>query len=59
MENRKKSKVERVLASLNPESMDQLCDMIVAKLAERGLGKPISQAKSRGFESHHPLLQSV
>jgi hypothetical protein len=59
MENRKKSNVERVLASLNPESMDQLCDMIVAKLAERGLGKPISQAKSRGFESHHSLSQSV
>ncbi|MBA7709433.1 hypothetical protein ES703_118351 [subsurface metagenome] len=55
MENRKKSNVERVLASLNPESMDQLCDMIVARLAERGLGKPVSQAKSRGFESHHPL----
>jgi hypothetical protein len=53
MENRKKSNVERVLASLNPESMDQLCDMIVARLAERGLGKPISQAKSRGFESNH------
>jgi len=55
MANRKKSDVEGVLASLSPESMDQLCDMIVAKLAERGLGKPISQAKSRGFESHHPL----
>jgi len=59
MANRKKSNVEGVLASLSPESMDQLCDMIVAKLAERGLGKPISQAKSRGFESHHPLFQSV
>ncbi len=56
---RKKSNVEGVLASLSPESMDQLCDMIVAKLAERGLGKPISQAKRRGFESHHPLFQSV
>ena len=55
MANRNKSDVERVLASLSPESMDQLCDMIVARLAERGLGKPISQAKSRGFESHHPL----
>jgi hypothetical protein len=59
MATRKKSNVEGVLASLSPESLDQLCDMIVAKLAERGLGKPISQAKSHGFESHHSLSQSV
>ena len=55
MATRGKSNVEGVLASLSPESMDQLCDMIIAKLAEKGLGMYVSQAKSRGFESHHPL----
>ena len=59
MANRNKSDVERVLASLNPESMDQLCDLIVAKLAERGLGMPVSQARRRGFESLHPLFRRV
>ena len=55
MTTREKSNVEGVLASLSPESTDQLCDMIVAKLAKRDLGMSVSQAKGRGFESHHPL----
>ena len=54
MATRKKSNVEGVLASLSPEGMNQLCDMIVAKLAERDLGRPISQARRRGLESLHP-----
>jgi len=50
-----KSSVEGVLASLTPESINQLCDMVISKLKEDGLGVLASQAKSRGFESHHPL----
>jgi hypothetical protein len=52
---RKKVMLRGVLALPSPESTDQLCDVIVAKLAKRGLGMSIPQAKSHGFESHHPL----
>jgi len=43
------------LASLTPECLDQLCDLIIAKLEEKNLRRLASQARRRGFESHHPL----
>ena len=43
------------LAYLTPECLDQLCDMIIAKLAVRNPWGLASQARRRGFESHHPL----
>jgi len=48
-------KLEEVLASLSPESVDQLCEIVIAKLEGRNKGVLASQARRRGFESHHPL----
>ena len=42
-------------ASLPPEALDQLCDMILAKLQARNLWGPAFQAGCRGFESRLPL----
>jgi len=50
---------ERVLASLSPEILDRLADLIVAKLNGRNPGVLASQAEGRGFESHlllHPAI---
>ncbi len=44
-----------VPASLNPEQLDQLCDLLAAKLATRAKGVPAFQAGCRGFESRLPL----
>ena len=41
---------ERVLASLSPESLDRLADLVIAKLAARNGGGLASQARRRGFE---------
>ena len=46
------------LAYLTPECLDQLCDMIIAKLAVRNPWGLASQARRRGFESLHPLHQA-
>ena len=43
------------LASLTPECLDQLCDLIIAKLEEKNLWGLTSQARRRGFKSQHPL----
>jgi len=43
------------LAYLTPESLDQLYDMIIAKLAVRNPWGLASQVRHRGFESLHPF----
>ena len=43
------------LASLSPEAVDQLCDLVIAKLEGRDQWGLASQVRRRGFESHHPL----
>ncbi len=43
------------LASLSPECLDQLCDRIIARLEGWDQWRLASQARRRGFESHHPL----
>jgi len=43
------------LAYLTPECLDQLCDLIIAKLAVRNPWGLASQARRRGFESHHQV----
>ena len=43
------------LASLPPESVDQLCDLIISKLEERTVRVLASQAEGRGFEPRLPL----
>ncbi len=50
-----KQKLQGVPASLPPEALDQLCDMIIAKLQARNLWEPAFQAGCRGFEPHLPL----
>ena len=50
-----KKSAKRVLASLSHDGVDQLCDLIIARLEERTQRVLASQARSRGFESHHPL----
>ncbi len=48
-------KSKGVPALLPPEAIDQLCDIIVAKLQERNLWVPAFQAGCRGFEPRLPL----
>ena len=50
-----KKSPKRVPASLHPEALDQLCDLIFAKLEVRNLWWPAFQAGCRGFESRLPL----
>ncbi len=51
----KRNSAKRRLASLSPDGVDQLCDLIIARLEERTQTTITSQARRRGFESHHPL----
>ena len=44
-----------VLASLTQEQMNQLCELLAAKLGDRQARVPASQAGRRGFESRRPL----
>ena len=53
------NKVNRVPASLTHEVLDQLCDMIIAKLQARNLWGPAFQAGCRGFESRLPLQVQI
>jgi hypothetical protein len=46
---------ERVPASLTPEALNQLADLVVAKLSQQHNGVPAFQAGCRGFESRLPL----
>jgi len=55
MYNLKDNNLEGVLASLSPECVDQLCSIIIAKLTGMNPRALASQARRRGFESHHPL----
>ncbi len=50
--------LQGVPASLTHEQLDQLCDLLAAKLAERSDRVPASQAGCRGFESRRPLHSS-
>jgi len=54
-DNNVKQKLPWVPASLPPEALDQLCDMIIAKLQDRNTWGPAFQAGCRGFESLLPL----
>ena len=47
--------LKRVPASLTPEVVEQLCDMIIARLKAKNLWGPAFQAGCRGFESRLPL----
>jgi len=42
-------------ASLFPEGIDQLCDLIISRLEEKWNWGPASQAEGRGFEPRLPL----
>ena len=53
--NNVRQKPQRVPASLPPEALDQLCNMIIAKLQARNLREPAFQAGCREFESRLPL----
>ena len=55
MADQNSNQLDRVLAFLSPECLDQLCDLIIAKLEGRNPWVLTSQARRRGFESHHPL----
>jgi len=55
MTDNRDNRVKRVPASLTPEVVDQLCDMIIARLEARNLWGPAFQAGCRGFESRLPL----
>jgi hypothetical protein len=46
---------KRGLASLSPEGLEQLCDLIISRLEGRSSQGQASQARRRGFESLHPL----
>ena len=50
-----KKSAKRLLASLSHDGVDQLCDLIIARLEERTQTVLASQARRRGFESHLPL----
>ena len=56
-DNNVKQKLPWVPASLPPEALDQLCDMIIAKLQDRNTWGPAFQAGCRGFESLLPLQE--
>jgi len=58
MYNQKDNNLEGVLASLSPECVDQLCNIIIAKLTGMNPRALASQARRRGFESHHPLHEA-
>ncbi len=53
-----KKSAKRLLASLSHDGVDQLCDLIIARLEERTQRGLASQAEGRGFESHLPLTKS-
>ncbi len=46
---------EGVPTSLSPEALDQLAELVIAKLTERSKGKPAFQAGCCGFKSCLPL----
>ena len=50
-----KNSAETVLASLSPDALDKLADLIIAKLTAKERGVLLPYARCRGFESHHPL----
>ena len=52
MENTSSS---RLPASLSPEAMEQLAELVVAKLMKAQSSIPALQAGCRGFESRLPL----
>ena len=59
MTDRKNNGPKTELASLSPECMNQLCDMVIAKLKGKYAAGLDSQASCRGFGSHHPLQDCI
>ena len=51
MANQNSNQPDGVLAFLSPEGLEQLCDLIIAKLEGRNPRVLSSQARRRGFES--------
>ncbi len=54
-DNNLSHKSSGVPALLPPEALDQLCDILIAKLQARNLWGPAFQAGCREFESRLPL----
>ena len=54
MADRNANQLKRIPASLTPEVLEQLCDMVIAKLQMRNVWGPAFQAGCRGFESPSP-----